>query len=119
MQANNTTLKIRYSQIVDPFWPYNWGRNEEPQGMPADGSIVYIIRREKLAGAIGYQRTGKNVTYYLRAEPQRTNQSHEQRVRGWLGTNDNVEHTALGRYEVAGGSSTHAWFRRLSDDADE
>lgn len=112
MTATRTAdLKLRYSEIIDPDDRYSCA-----QEVPQAGSIVYVVRREKLAGAIGYQLGGGNVSYYICAEPQRTNSSREERIFGWLGTNDNVEHFALGRFQVVGGSSTHAWFRRLPDD---
>ena len=34
------------------------------------------------------------------SEPQRTNMSRDIRIKGWLGTTDNVDKEALGKFQV-------------------
>lgn len=57
------------------------------------GQKVYPVRRMDIHG--------RGAEYIeLRAQPARTNLSHEPRTEGWIGTTNDVEATALGEFEV-------------------
>jgi hypothetical protein len=122
-----TTLKLA-NRYLDPrslqdlgiaFWPPAFGANAVEQAtMNRDnaaslaeliGCRFYVIASEHLGRA-------NFTTYLLQEEPGRTNMSHEPRVRGWLGTTDNVHHEALGYYEVTGQSSTHLHLREVEEE---
>lgn len=49
--------------------------------------------------------------YELRTEPGRTNQSHEVRLRGWLGTTNSVARYAEGCVEVYRNKAGHLRIR--------
>jgi len=49
---------------------------------------------------IVYNDRGGREMYHLCAQPGRTNQSHEQRLNGWLGETNNVSRYAEGAVEV-------------------
>ena len=56
------------------------------------GTVLYWIQREHI-----HEGWIKNI--YLR-QPGRTNLSGVERVRGWLGTTDNVQAEALGGWRI-------------------
>lgn len=106
MQTKTTTLKIRYSQIIEidgaPTWVY-----EQEGASPQEGDSLYVIRIDNLTGR------GDAASYRLNTTPMVTNSSHEPRVTGWLGATNDRSLYALGRYQVVGGSSTHMHLRQL------
>jgi hypothetical protein len=54
-------------------------------------------------------------TYYLKTEPGRTNQSHEPKVHGWLGTTNNVAYHSEGCVEVYRNRAGHLRMRPCAD----
>lgn len=94
------TLKLRKNKIV------TWGYVDSAEDYI--GREVYPIKLERLLLPC-------TVSYRLLDEPGRTNMSHRERVRGWLGTTDNVSAHALGRYRVTGQSTTHLHLAEIQD----
>lgn len=73
------------------------------------GRRFYLVARE-------YRNS---TTYLLCEDAGRTNMSHAPRVKGWLGTTDDVRAEALGYFEVIGRSSSHLHLEQIeADDAE-
>jgi len=84
-----------------------WMRRDNASTIAAlSGRRFYLIRRQHDHDAEGY-------TFLLCDEPGRTNLGHQPLVSGWLGTTDNLNHRAIGHYEVTGNSRTHLHLRAV------
>lgn len=111
------TLKVRFDHIssddfTDALYyetPAEYRRHYEKYAVKMQGQQVYVVTSERPRAT--------HPTYTFRATPGRTNLSHEERVKGWLGSTDNVNRYALGRYEVTGHSSTHLHLREVANEA--
>ncbi len=75
---------------MNAIWSHH---NDTP---PVIGAVAYLIERDVLPGA----SINEVIGIIARDEPGRTNRSGEIRLRGWLGTTNNVCEQALGVYII-------------------
>jgi hypothetical protein len=110
--AATKMLKVRFTEIgIDDMGAY-WTDN------PAEFREQCEAWANKMAGKRCYVTTTErprstHPTYHFSVRPGRTNMSHEERVKGWLGTTNDVYRSALGYFEVTGHSSTHLHLREI------
>jgi hypothetical protein len=110
------TLKVRHSHIRNNT-DYTISDNDPVAQGTIDelrGARFYLTSQNRAPGATGYTR-GNPTTYRLSLRTPQTNR-HIERVSGWLGTTDNVDHNALGVVEIVGQSSTHLHLREIEGD---
>ncbi len=59
---------------------------------PSKGDICFVVTTHDTSSGREY--------YEARSEPWKTNQSHEERLRGWLGETNNKSRRAQGRARI-------------------
>lgn len=107
--TTQTTLKIRFSEIASDNLDSGYYETTEEFRAAAGRWANSLIGKRTYVTTTSRPRQGE--TYHLNAQPGRTNLSHEARIKGWLGTTDNIYRSALGYFEVIGHSSSHLHLR--------
>jgi hypothetical protein len=99
------TKRIAISRI-EP----EWGEFEPPD--LSVGKYYYLVSAWYGPGSHGRFSAGmvdrSRHRFQLRRSPARTNTSGEERIKGWLGTTDNIDRNACGLWKIVdGGDDRH------------